>query len=492
MKILSAQQIRQADQYTIKNEPISSLDLMERAASKCTEWILKNIDFDTVTIYCGVGNNGGDGLVIGRQLYNEGKDVSIRILEFSKKYSEDFKANLDRLDKEGIQYEILPIDEVIVDDDAEVVIDAVFGSGLDRPVIGDLAERFEEINYFDSFKLAIDIPSGMFADRTSVDSMTIDANYTLTFQLPKVAFLMPENDQTIGGWEMLDIGLDEDFISSIDTDYIYVNEESFEDIDLSRPKFSHKGTYGHVKVVAGSKGKIGAAVLCSKAAIRSGAGLVTTEVPECGIQIIQSAVPEVMVDVNIGKKLLQGKSEYDSEYVYAIGPGIGIDLKTELFLEDLLEKVESPVVLDADAINILSGNKEWLKLIPEFSILTPHPKELERLIGEWENDFERLEFTKQFCNEHQLIIVIKGAHSSIVCPDGRVYFNSTGNPGMATAGSGDVLTGIIASKLAQLNDPILASILGVYQHGKSGDLLLENQNMEIITAGDLIEGLKKV
>ena len=489
MKILSTQQIREADQYTIKNEPISSIDLMERAASKCTDWLLNNQNHDSYVLCCGIGNNGGDGLVIARQLFEKGKNIEVIIVEFSENYSDDFQVNLNKLEDKGIPYKKIKTANELKWSNQDVLIDALFGSGLSRELEGDLASVTSVMNTFQGVKVAIDIPSGLFADKSLEDGACFNADYTLSFQVYKWAFLQPENESRVGRVQILDIGLSQSFIDTCVSDKSLVTKEGISNKLNRRSKYSHKGTFGHVRIVAGSYGKIGAALLSAKAACRSGAGLVSAEVPKCAYEIFQTAIPEVMVETNIGENKLQGKSKVNEKQVYAIGPGIGMDLKTELFLEDILENSKKPLVLDADALNILSENKSWLSLIPKQSILTPHPKELERLIGKWKNDEEKINILKEFAVKYNLVVILKGAHSLIMNSDGSQFYNSTGNPGMATGGSGDVLTGMVAAFLAQGYSSIDSAIIASYIHGAAGDKASEKHGELSLVASDIVDNI---
>ncbi len=496
MKILPVNLIREADAYTIQNEPITSIDLMERAATQCFKWIKKRITGRTlVHIFAGPGNNGGDGLVIARLLHSKGYQVRVYIVKFTENYSHDFQNNLERLryldDIAVVEInENDPFPEIGQDD---LVIDAIFGSGLSRSVSGFVAELITKLNQSGAIIIAIDMPSGLFADECSVDKKgaIVEADYTLSFQFPKLAFLFPENDKFVGEWHILPIGLMNEFVDKAEVKNFLIHRVDAGMILKPRSKYAHKGNFGHALLISGSYGKMGAAVLASVAALRSGAGLVTAHIPKKGYEIIQTAAPEVMVSIDENDLLFSMHPEMGLFNAVAVGPGIGTEKTTQNALKLLIQNVSFPLLLDADAINILAENKTWIPFLPQNSILTPHPKEFERLVGKSPNNFERNRIQVEFSIKHQVYIVLKGAHSCITTPNGNCWFNSTGNPGMATAGSGDVLTGIILGLLAQHYSPADACILGVYLHGLAGDLAARRMSQEAMIAGDIINNLGK-
>lgn len=491
MKILTAQQIRGADQYTIEHEPISSIDLMERAAQRCLEWLMKRFDSTThFSIFCGVGNNGGDGLAIARLLAQENYKVQVFVVEFSKSYSADFTTNLDRLGKTTVGVEYLNETNTTVEITAQsIVVDAIFGSGLNKPVTGFVAEIIQQINQ--NTVVAIDIPSGMFSENNEGNDLknVVKAAYTLTFQQPKLAMMFPQYVAAFGEIELIDIGLSADFIYQQETPYYFITKQDVKGLVLPRQKFSHKGTYGHALLIAGSLGKMGAAVLSSKACLRSGVGLLTVHVPTVGLPILQTAVPEAMCSVDEENNYFTAIKNTEKYQVIGVGPGIGLEKQTQNALKLLIQNTVLPMVVDADALNILAENKTWLSFLPNNSILTPHPKEFERLVGKWIGDEERLQLQRDFAVKHQLIVVLKGAYTAVALPNGNVHFNSSGNAGMATAGSGDVLTGIITSLLAQGYEPKHAALLGVYSHGVAGDLAKEQVGEISLIASDIVEQL---
>jgi len=493
MKILSAEEIRLWDQYTFKHEPIASIDLMERAAEKCLEWLERNSPYDSrFNIFCGKGNNGGDGLAIARLLTNKNYPVSVYILEFGHKGTEDFQTNLSRLHQcESVEISFIQKVENFCSFSAdEIIIDALFGSGLNRQLEGVTAKLVEHINNSGCKVVAIDIPSGMFVDRSSKGNVIIKADHTLSFQCLKPAFLVAENADNTGEVHILDIGLHEEFLKSTAGVYEWINEDSVRTIHKPRNRFAHKGTFGHGLIVAGSYGKIGAAVLSAKACLRSGIGLLSCHIPKCGYDIMQTAVPEAMVMTDFNSSFNTKTDDDLTKYeAVAVGPGIGTASETKMLLREIFDSFRHPLVLDADALNIMAAQKDLLKLIPAGSILTPHPKEFERMFGESANDFDRIELALQKARELNVIIVLKGHHTFIATPDKKGFFNSTGNAGMATGGSGDVLTGILTSLLAQGYSSVETAILGVYLHGLAGDKAAEKLSMEAMVAGDIIENL---
>lgn len=490
MKIFKAKQVREADAFTIKHEPISSLDLMERASKKVSKWIQKQFpQTNKVAILIGPGNNGGDGLVVARHLLEAGYFVKVYDMGISSQYSPDFDANrklLLKLDKVSLQ---VWQDSSIDLDDFDLIVDAIFGSGLNRSIKGNLAETIHHINRVSAKKMAIDIPSGLFAeDNTQNDGAIFEADYTLSFQFPKLAFLLPEHENYVGEFKVFDIGIHPDFIQKTESLFHFTELNDLDFEFLKRKKFSYKGTYGHALLIAGSKGKMGAAILSAQASLRSGTGLVSALIPDDERIIIQTASPETMCLTYSNKGELP-----DLETFSAIGVGPGLD-QSEIsinIMKTLLNRLNSPAVFDADALNILANKPELLNLIPKQSIFTPHLKELERLIGPSSNGFERLNKTSAFAKKHNIYILIKGAYSCIVGPAGDFYFNSTGNPGMATAGSGDVLTGIITGFLAQGQSSFKAIQTAVFIHGLAGDLAQKKQHRTSMIATDIIQNIGK-
>lgn len=489
MKILSAKEIREWDQFTIQKEPIASIDLMERAAAKCVDWLEQYSSVvGTFDIFCGKGNNGGDGLAIARMLTQRNNVVSVHILEAGQKGTDDFQTNLARLRHHPeITINFIQTEENFPELSGDsVIIDALFGSGLNRGLEGTAATLVDFMNNSRCDIISIDIPSGLFVDHSSAGNKIVKAKHTLCFQCYKPAFLVAENASFIGAIHILDIGLDKRFYNFIESSFELIDEPMIHSIYKPRNEFAHKGDFGHSLLVTGSHGKIGAAVLSATSCLRSGTGLLSCHIPGCGYEILQTAVPEAMVmtDVNasFNTKTEEDLTKFDA---IGIGPGIGTASETKMMLREIFDSYRNPIVLDADALNIIASQKDLFQLIPAHSILTPHPKEFERLFGESHNDFEKIELALQQAKQSDCIIVLKGHHTFIATPSGHGYFNNTGNAGMATAGSGDVLTGIITSLLAQGYSSTEAAVLGVYLHGLAGDIAAEEFSEEAMVAGDI-------
>lgn len=493
MKIFSAKQIREGDVYTIRHEPVSSVELMERASKACAKWITGRFPAtQPIYIFCGTGNNGGDGLALTRILQENGYIAFAYVVGDSGKLSEDCKTNRTLLEHhfgahlfaihERNDFPVLP--------ENAIIIDALFGTGLNRPLEGIAAEVVIKINKENRMVIAIDMPSGLMADKSSSGNI-IKANHTLSFEFYKLAFLFPENALYTGQVHILPIGIHQKYMEDTATPYEMPDDKFIRSVFKKRNNFSHKGVYGHALIIAGSFGKMGAAVLATKACLRGGAGLVTGYIPLCGYNILQTAIPEAMCMCDPFDQYLSRIPEnIESFDVVGIGPGIGEKEETVAILREFLSKYTRPVVLDADALNII-GKEKWLNNIAPESILTPHPKEFERLFGKTNDSFQRLAVQVKESKTRKIFIILKGHYTCITSPDGRCYFNSTGNPGMATAGSGDVLTGILTALLAQGYTPLEASLLGVYLHGMAGDIAAENKSMESMVASDIISALGK-
>ncbi len=491
MKIFTSDLTRQADNFTIENEPISSLNLMERAAGRATDKILK-LYFNKInfSIFAGPGNNGGDGLVIARLLAEKGLNVRVYFVKFTDKISDDCKANYEKLQA------INEISIVVLDSiekfpklkKNELIIDALFGSGLTRVLKGFPEEVVKKIYDSENEVVSIDSPSGLFGENNPVAEKTIvKANHTVTFEYPSLSFMFAENENYVGQFHVIDIGIHKEFKKKTNSPYYFIQKE---DVKIrKRKQFSHKGNYGHALLIAGSYGKAGANIFAAKATHRMGAGLLTSVVPVCNYQILQIASPETMLSVNETEKYISDLPHLINFNAVAVGPGIGFAKETKLLLNTLIETYNKPIVFDADALTILSENKDWLKKVPVNSIFTPHPKEFERLVGKSENNFDEMQKQIEFAKKYNIFLILKGAYTAVATPEGKVLFNSTGNPGMATGGSGDVLTGIILSLLSQQYTPREAAIYGVYIHGLAGDFAAEKKGQYPLIASDIIDFL---
>lgn len=488
MRIFSTEQIRAWDAYTIAHEPIASIDLMERASRAFVDWFYLKFDHThSVIVVCGTGNNGGDGLAIARMLHDWRYAVSVLIVDSGHR-SPDFSANLDRLPGQVPRVVIGPSDSFPDLPEVDVIVDAIFGSGLSRPPEGVYAAAVEAINKSRGVKVAVDIPSGLSADGPSTGPI-VKADYTLSFQRPKLSFLVPDSGSYVGDWKVVNIGLHPDYARNTRSSHTWVRAGKIKKLLQRRGTYDHKGTYGHALIIAGSFGKMGAAVLAARGALRSGVGLLTARIPARGYAVMQTAVPEAMVMTDPNEMIFTEPVDTSAYTALGIGPGMGRDDRTAEALGRILEQFRRPVVLDADALNIISEKRHLLAIIPEGSILTPHPKEFERLVGPWNNGFERLQKQRELAQALRSVVVVKGAHTSVAAPDGHLYFNSTGNPGMATGGTGDVLTGVLTSLLAQHYPPVEAAISGVFLHGLAGDLARAVVGEEGLIASDLVDHL---
>jgi NAD(P)H-hydrate epimerase len=494
MKLFASQLIKQIDKYTIENEPILSISLMERAALACTVWIKNRYPVTKqVKVFVGPGNNGGDGLAIARQLANSGYQVTVFLVEISSKLSPDAQVNLSRLSEipEISLSSIKERDTVPPISAKDLIIDSLFGSGLSRPLTG-LAERVvNHINKVCAEVVAIDIPSGLFGENNDENAREsiIQATHTLTLQFPKVSFFFAENYPNTGKWHVIPIGLHEEKIKALETPFFFTQKQDLHHYITPRQTFEHKGTFGHGLLIAGSYGKMGAAVLSARAALRTGLGLLTAHIPKSGYTIMQTAVPESMVSIDWSDIMFTTLPDLKSFNAIGIGPGLGTKPNSVKALLSLIDEAEVPMVIDADALNILSRNQETYERFPPNTILTPHPKEFERLVGPVSSGYDRMEKARKFAQKYQVILIVKGAYSMVIDSQGNVMFNSTGNPGMGTAGSGDVLTGILLGLLAQGYEPIVAARLGVYLHGFAGDLAADDHTQLSMVAGDIIDYL---
>lgn len=484
MKILSAEDLRRADLETIKKQGISSVDLMERAANRLFETIRNDYSIyeDHFFILCGAGNNGGDGLALARILFQSGAEVTALLVE-SENYSEDNIHNQKLVDFKKIK-----LSDQLDFPEKAIVIDALFGFGLNRGLDSQWQKLVKQINASNCRIISIDLPSGMIPDKVmSEKDIFVDADRVYTFHSLKKSFLLPDNNFN-GEFKIIDIGLEP--AESESQDY-YLQESFIKKLLKPNLKFSHKGTFGHALIIGGSRGKIGSVILSSRAALRTGCGLITVFTPESGFIPLQTSFPEAMVITDPNHGFITALPEYTRPFKgIGLGIGIGTHPQTINALGRFLKQPNlPPLVLDADALNILSARREYLRFLPANSILTPHPGELKRLIGPWESDIAKIEKVKSLAEIYKLIVVVKGAYSQIVMPDGRTYFCSTGNAGMATAGSGDVLTGVIASLLAQGYSQEKAALIGVYLHGLAGDLVSHNMNFKSMIASDIVSYL---
>ena len=508
MKIFDSEQTRTWDAYTIQHEPIASADLMNRAARVFADWFA-GVYPDTrrpVVVVAGTGNNGGDGLVAARLLHWLNYEVKVLVCDFNGKRSADFLAQLAPM-PEDVDVVTLEnpagLQEITLfgpagASDAPIIIEALFGTGLNRPLEGSWAQVIDYLNTLPNEIVSIDLPAGLLADKHTPGNAVVKATRTFSFESPKRAFLFPENAERVGDWEYGSIGLHLDFYNKTETPFHYLTRHQAGLLLRPRTKFSHKGTFGHALLIAGSYGKMGAAVLAARACLRSGAGLLTVHAPRIGFLALQTAVPEAMYSPGHRAHYWTETPDLQPFQAIGIGCGIGQAPETAAALEEFFRMMESGtggtpgLVLDADALNLLAQHPHWWRLVPRNTIITPHPKEFERLFGKTADDFERNDLQRRKAQEHGIFIILKGAHTAIACPDGACWFNSTGNPGMAKGGSGDVLTGLLTGLLAQRYAPRDAALLGVFLHGLAGDRAAAEKSERGMTAGDLAEAVGKV
>ncbi len=494
MKILTAAQIRQLDAYTIEHEPISSFDLMERASTSFAQKVMELWD-RTVSfiVFAGPGNNGGDALAVSRLLSKAGYRLRVYLFNTTGKLSPDCQENKRWInDCRNVEFhEVTASFSPPVLRKEDVVIDGLFGTGVTRPLSGGFASVVKYINASQATVVSIDVPSGLMCEDNynNVADHIIKASYTFTFQYPKLAFFFPENEGYVGLWEVIDIGLKDPCNEDTATPFCLLETDDARMMLRNRARFAHKGSVGHGVLVAGKKGMVGAAILAARACMRSGAGKLTVCTPDCNVLPLQISVPEAILRIDSGNACFSHSFSMDSYDALAMGPGMGTEPETAQAFIEQMSKSKVPVVIDADAINILGSHRGWIAQLPKNCILTPHKKELFGLIGSTNNSYDQLQKTIELCKRQQLCVVIKGAFSAVVCPGGDVFLNPTGNPGMATAGSGDVLTGIILSLLAQGYASLDAARLGVYIHGLAGDIAAERLGYEGVIASDIVESV---
>ena len=494
MKFFCTSAVRELDAYTIEHEPISSIDLMERAARALTAAILERYAGCRFAVFAGPGNNGGDGLAVARMLHDAGCCVAVWLIKPKGKLSSDCAVNLERLQMIDVAVnEVRGAFEMPVLGKDTVIIDALFGSGLRTHVSGSLfADVIERINASGCRVVAVDMPSGLLGeDNHPLTGVVVSATDTLTLHFPKLSLLMPENAPFVGNISILDIGLSQEWIDREPSPLHFIDKKEIKALLRPRTKHAHKGNFGRALLVAGSKGMAGASVLAARAALRSGVGLLTVHLPACNNTIVQTAVPEAMTSIDNNNSCFSDKIDSSKYNAIAVGPGLGQRKESEEALYNIIKSSSAPLVLDADALNILSRNKEWLSLLPKGSVFTPHPGEAERLFGKFADRYATIGAVREMASKYNIVILLKGAYTTVVAPDGNIYFNSTGNPGMATGGSGDVLTGIILALLAQGYEGVDAARIAAYMHGLAGDLAVSELGETALVAGDIVNYLPK-
>ncbi|MFC3365471.1 NAD(P)H-hydrate dehydratase [Pedobacter fastidiosus] len=469
--LLTSEQMREADEFTIANKPIASIDLMEKAARAFVQSFLRD-EFDTsksVAIFCGKGNNGGDGLAIAHLLIANGyENIKVYVVNFSAKQSDDFAINLQRIEETRCKkFEINQVSD-LKNIKTDLIIDAILGSGLNKPLEGAYTDLVSFINQLNKRVYSVDVPTGFFAEGKLPEKYNgIKAYKTICFQRPKINFFFPESALATDKYEVVEIGLDEGFIQKQDADFYLLEKKDIQKLLKPRKLFSHKGTYGHALIVAGSANTMGAALLSSMACLHSGAGLTTACIPQSGLIALNTSLPEVMALPRDEYTRIENPAKYQA---IAVGPGLGVSTENEKLLETLIAS-EQPLVIDADALNMLAERQDLFQKLTENTILTPHLKEFDRLFGDHITWWERLQTAKQKARDLKIIIVLKNQFTFICLPNGKVYINPTGNPAMAQGGMGDVLTGIIVAFIAQKYTPADAAILACFVHGRAGDYL---------------------
>lgn len=496
MKIFTRAQIKELDQFTIDHEPIKSVDLMERAAHTvvnfiCSIWSVE----DNVVVFAGPGNNGGDGLAVARMMANQGYGVTAYLFNISARLSPDCMENSKRL-KNCPKVNFIEVTEEFEPpklDSKTLVVDALFGSGTTKPLAGGFASLVKYINAAKTTVVSIDVPSGLMTEDNSynVRANIVRATYTVTFQQPKLAFFFPENQCFIGKLEVVDINLSQEGIDKMSATFETIEEKHIKALFKQRDPFAHKGMMGHGLLVAGSYGVCGAAILAAKACLRSGVGKVTVHVPRFNIPVMQVAVPEAVISCDDDDAIFTQPVDMQDYEAMAIGPGLGCHETTAIATISQLRRAQCKVVADADTLNILGAHHAWMQQLPKGLIMTPHPKEMDRMTGHSNDSYERMLKALDLAARIQGYIIVKGHHSLLCCPDGKVYINTTGNAGMATAGSGDVLTGIILALLAQGYNQKEACIMAMYVHGRAGDIASADKGQTALVASDIIDFLPK-
>lgn len=497
MKILSTEQLKVIDGYTLEHEPIKSIDLMERAAHACVRRLVKLIDLEQeVLVFCGKGNNGGDGLAITRLLNLLGYSAEALVINYTEKMSADAQHNFTLLQEQFPSkiFEIKSLEE-LKEKPASIkciCIDALLGTGTNKAATGLLEETIHYLNASGNKIISIDVPSGLYVDKSSSENKAIiHSTLTLTFQFPKIAFLFAENKNYVPEFEILDIGLHKQGIAQQQTNFYYITKEEISSLLKPRSKFSHKGTFGHALLLAGSKGKSGAAIIASKACLRSGAGLLTLHSNKETLTTLINNLPEAMTSEDLNANYISGFENPEKYDAIGFGPGVGVQEDTQTTLKKILHYYKGKLIIDADGLNILSENKTWLNFLQPGTILTPHPKEFERLTEKHADDFERLKAAKHFSLKYDCILILKGTHTAIAMPDGNVFFNSSGNAGLAKGGSGDGLTGIILGLLTRGYSAPQAAIIGTFLHGFAADLCVKKKSKESLLISDVIGQLPK-
>ncbi|MEZ4830121.1 MAG: NAD(P)H-hydrate dehydratase [Bacteroidia bacterium] len=495
MYLADSNQIRKADQIQIEEWKYPGILLMEQAGKLAAqEIILRYPDESFFLVLAGPGNNGGDGLVIARYLHLAGKQVEILYSSDPSGYKGDAAINFEVIQRFPIRQEIFgkDSDEYLreVQIPRPVLIDALLGTGINAGIRGSVAEIIQFFAETDLRVIAIDLPSGLDAGTGAVFNKVLSAELTLTFQLPKICHYITPASGFCGEVVVLDIGIWPGIITSLWIQRVLMDEDFLQTHYRNRKMDGHKGTFGHVLIVGGSRNMAGAVALAAMGCVNSGAGLCSVFTPDSCRQTVLSLMPEVMC-IGVGEFGSQRMMERDADRfrevvagksAVVIGPGMGQDIETQAFLAAVLPMIEVPLILDADALNILATRTDLWNYLPEKTILTPHPGEMQRLTKRGDVNEKRLEVAEELAARRRVITVLKGAGTIVADAGGATFVNKTGNPGMATGGSGDVLSGVIGSLCAQGYSAEIAAALAVYLHGKAGDRAAEKFGMEGVTA----------
>lgn len=509
MELVTAAQMQGLDRLAIDQFKIPSLQLMEQAGKNVAEIVRENLTSKNgaVAIVVGKGNNAGDGLVVARYLKEWGIDVVLFVMAEVSELSADAAANWRQLEKDPPHIISFTTEDNIRKNavhlrESALIVDAIFGTGLNAELTGKYRLAIEAINKSVKPVVAIDVPSGISADSGHVLGAAVRARVTVTFQLPKLGLVISPGSEYTGRLRVVDIGIPKAAISSVKTPYHLSSPDLFRNCFASRDPNSHKGSFGHVLVVAGSSGKMGAGLLTSRGVLRCGAGLVTYALPQAAFDKYDSRFPEIMVEGiadggrgYFDKQSAAGIAEtLAQKSVVAIGPGIGTNPETKQVVLEIISKTKVPLIIDADGLNNIAGELNILGRRQAPTILTPHPGEMSHLTGATTKDVQerRLELALKLAKSANSYVVLKGHRSLVATPDGQVFINPTGNPGMATAGMGDVLTGVIAGFIAQGIPVDIAVVAAVYIHGMAGDMAAEAAGEIGLLASDVIEQLPKV
>ncbi len=507
MLLANSAQMRAIDQKAIEEIGMPGIVLMENAGKVVFDEVMKMKDrFDRVIILCGPGNNGGDGFVIARHLHNVKVPVRVFIIGKSSHIEGDALSNLNILKKLSIQ-----IDEIFDGGgfvkleksirQGALIVDAILGTGITKQVHGIFSEVIDLVNEMADYILSVDIPSGIDADSGKILGTAINANKTVSLVIPKIGNIMYPASDYNGELIVKGIGVPDLAIENTKIQTHIITNEEIERLIPHRKRNTNKGDYGKGNIIAGSTGLTGAAILACRAALKSGMGLLKLYIPESLNVIITTAVPETVtvplvevrkgvIGINNFNKVIDESNRSD---VLAIGPGCGVNAEVGELLKRIIFEVNKPLVIDADGLNALAKNVHWLESKKQDIIITPHPGEMSRLSGksiEEINEFP-IQTALEFSRNYGVITVLKGTRTVIATPTGEVFININGNPGMATAGSGDVLTGVITSFIAQGFKPLDAAIFGVYIHGMAGDIMAESRGEHGLLAGDIVEGITR-